>query len=146
MPRSHHRSGYLDQTRSCGRDMIFLGLHEGPSRSAAVCSGLPGSVAVAVSTRIILTCQKIRVALEKPDGLEAVWNASCSALVKSCILVYKVELIRKTSSHGKSTSGLHKKHNLQGGEESYCQLKSRFQGLPKIEKVVQMINNSSKIR
>jgi hypothetical protein len=39
------------------------------------------------------------IALEKTDGLEAVCNTSCSALVNSCILMYKVQFIRKTSSH-----------------------------------------------
>ena len=69
MARSHRRSGYLDQIRSRGREIIYLGLHWGPARSGAVCSSLPLLVAVGVS---FLTCQKIRVALEKPDCLEAV--------------------------------------------------------------------------
>ena len=30
MVRSHRRSEYLDQTRSCGREMISLGLQGGP--------------------------------------------------------------------------------------------------------------------
>lgn len=34
--------------------------------------------------------KKIFVSLEKTDSLEAVLNTSCSALVNSCILVYKV--------------------------------------------------------
>ena len=51
MARTHRRSGYLDQTRSCGREIISLGLHCDPARSGAVWSGLPWSLAVGASTR-----------------------------------------------------------------------------------------------
>ena len=36
MARSLSRSGYLDQTRSCGCEMISLGLHWGPARSGVL--------------------------------------------------------------------------------------------------------------
>ena len=58
MARFYRRSGYLDQTRSCGREMISLGLHWGRVRSGAVCSGLPWSIAVGVSTRVLFDMLK----------------------------------------------------------------------------------------
>ena len=78
--RSHRWSEYLNQTRSCGREMIPLGLQ----RSTLVGSGR------GFNMDFFDMSTKIRVVLEKPGGLEVVWNRSCSALVNSCILVYKI--------------------------------------------------------
>lgn len=72
LSRSHRRSEYLDENRSCGREMIFLGLREiSPSLQRSICHW---------------------VALEKPNDLKAIGNTSCSTLVNSC---------KRSSSSGK---------------------------------------------